>query len=138
MKEDPSAGIDRETIILVDTVGELGRFYRAADLVFVGGSLIPHGGQNPIEPAGLGKPVIYGPHMFNFQETVEMLREVGGAREVASAEDLGPAVKELAADSRARRSLGLAAREAVLSRQGAARKSVELVRNALARAGRLA
>ena len=137
IKEGTSAGIDRETVILVDTVGELGRFYRAADLVFVGGSLIPHGGQNPIEPAGLGKPVIYGPHMFNFQETVEALREVGGAREVASAEELGHAVKELAADSRARRALGLAAREAILSRQGAARKSVELVRNALARADRL-
>lgn len=137
MNEDTSAGIDRETIILVDTVGELGRFYRAADLVFVGGSLIPHGGQNPIEPAGLGKPVIYGPHMFNFRETVEVLREVGGAREVASAEDLGRAVKALAADAGARRSLGLAAREAILSRQGAARRSVELIRNALARAGRL-
>lgn len=133
MRDDPSVEIDRETIVLVDTVGELGRFYCAADLVFVGGSLIPHGGQNPIEPAGLGKPVIYGPHMFNFRETVELLREARGAREVGSTEELAGAVGALAADAEARASLGLAAREAILSKQGAARRSAKLVRNALAR-----
>ena len=132
-REDRPAEIDRETIILVDTVGELGRFYHAADLVFVGGSLIPHGGQNPIEPAGLGKPVIYGPHMFNFRETVELLREARGAREVGRPEELAGAVGALAADAEARASLGLAAREAILSKQGAARRSAKLVRNALAR-----
>ena len=125
-------------IILVDTVGELGRFYHAADLVFVGGSLIPHGGQNPIEPAGIGRPVVHGPHMFNFQETVELLRDAHGARQVGSAEELGAAVRELAADRSARERLGLAAREAILSRQGAAPRSAELVRNALARGGAFA
>ena len=137
-REDRPAEIDRETIILVDTVGELGRFYHAADLVFVGGSLIPHGGQNPIEPAGIGRPVVHGPHMFNFQETVELLRDAHGARQVGSAEELGAAVRELAADRSARERLGLAAREAILSRQGAAPRSAELVRNALARGGAFA
>jgi 3-deoxy-D-manno-octulosonic-acid transferase len=137
-KGNASVKIDRETIILVDTVGELGRFYHAADLVFVGGSLIPHGGQNPIEPAGIGRPVIHGPHTFNFQETIELLREARGTCEVGSPEELGRAVRELAADEPAREQLGSAAREAILSRQGAASRSAGLVLNALARGGTFA
>ncbi len=124
--------LDPETIIIVDTVGELGRFYHASDLVFVGGSLIPHGGQNPIEPAGLGKPVVFGPHMFNFEDTAQALLESGGAREVASAEALAAVVSELASDARAREGLGQAARRAVISRQGAAERTVRAIRNALA------
>ena len=124
--------VDSETVVIVDTVGELGRFYHAADLVFVGGSLIPHGGQNPIEPAGLGKAVVFGPHMFNFTETVEALLEAGGARSVGSVDELAPAVKELARDAAARGRLGEAGRAAILSRQGARARTASLLRNLLA------
>jgi len=119
-------------VALVDTVGELGRLYHAADLVFVGGSLIPHGGQNPIEPAGLGKAVVFGPHMFNFDDSVRDLLEADGARRVGSAEALVGVITELARDSRARGILGANARAVVLSRKGAAARTVRIVRNVLA------
>jgi len=64
-----------ETVILIDTVGELLATYSIADCIFVGKSLVPQGGQNMMEPAGLAKPVIVGPHTFNFHEEVQVLRE---------------------------------------------------------------
>ncbi len=132
LASEPAGPPGAETVIIVDTIGELGRFYHAADLVFVGGSLIPHGGQNPIEPAGLGLPVLFGPHMFNFTETVEALLDAGGARSVGSVDELAPAVKELAKDAAARRRLGEAGRTAILSRQGARAYTAALLRNLLA------
>ncbi|MHC4201575.1 MAG: 3-deoxy-D-manno-octulosonic acid transferase [Planctomycetota bacterium] len=132
LASQPAGPLAAGTVIIVDTVGELGRFYHAADLVFVGGSLIPHGGQNPIEPAGLGLPVIFGPHMFNFTETAEALLDAGGARSVGSVEELCPAVKELARDAAARKRLGEAGRAAILSRQGARARTATLLRNLLA------
>ncbi|MBI1976825.1 MAG: 3-deoxy-D-manno-octulosonic acid transferase [Candidatus Omnitrophica bacterium] len=66
-------------ILLVDTVGELNAFYAIANAVLVGGSFIPHGGQNPLEPAAAGKPVLFGPHVFNFREITRQLLAEGGA-----------------------------------------------------------
>jgi len=131
------AGAENDkAVVIVDTVGELGRFYHAADLVFVGGSLIPHGGQNPIEPAGIGKATIFGPHMFNFAETVELLLAARGARMVGSREELARAVSELASSEAERARLGDSAREAIRSKQGAAEQSVRLIRNVLAERAR--
>jgi 3-deoxy-D-manno-octulosonic-acid transferase len=80
---------DRGGIWIADTVGELGLLYRLAPLAFVGGSLVPHGGQNPAEPARLGRAVAIGPHTANFTDTVALL-EAGGALSVVSdAQDLG-------------------------------------------------
>lgn len=76
----PEGGHD---IYLVDTMGELGLFYRTAPLVFMGGSLVPHGGQNPIEPVRLGGAVLHGPHVGNFQEVYDALDAAGGARAVS-------------------------------------------------------
>lgn len=70
-------------IHLVDTIGELGLFYRVAPLVLMGGSLVPHGGQNPIEPARLGAAVLHGPHVANFAEIYAALDQAGGASEIA-------------------------------------------------------
>jgi len=67
-------------IYIADTLGELGLFYRVADVAFVGGSLIPHGGQNPIEPALFGVPVLHGPHMFNFAAVIASFDRVDAAR----------------------------------------------------------
>lgn len=69
-------------IHLIDTVGELGLFYRVAPLVLMGGSLVPHGGQNPIEPARLGAAVLHGPHVGNFTDIYAALDRSGGALEV--------------------------------------------------------
>ena len=80
---------------LVDTVGEFGLFYRLAPLVFMGGSLVPHGGQNPIEPARLGAAVLHGPHVANFAEIYGRLDGSGGARGVQDAAALATAVGEM-------------------------------------------
>ncbi len=74
---------DRSEIYLADTLGELGLFYRLAWIALVGGSLVPHGGQNPLEAARLGCPTLLGPHTHNFAEASQRLVEAGAARRVA-------------------------------------------------------
>lgn len=97
-----SAGeaITAETQIYVaDTMGELGLFYRLARIVFVGGSLIPHGGQNPYEPARLQAAIIHGPHVANFAEPYAALANASGDIQVESASDLARAVRRLLGDA---------------------------------------
>lgn len=92
-------------VYLADTMRELGLFYRLAPIVFVGGSLVPHGGQNLLEPARLGCALLYGPHMHNFRPIVADLVSAGAAEEVRDAASLADAVSELLRDEplRARR-----------------------------------
>jgi len=81
--------IDADTqIYLADTLGELEGFMAGADGVFMGGSLIPHGGHNILEPARLGKPIVFGPHMTNFAEETHLLLQAGGAKQVADSQAL--------------------------------------------------
>jgi len=136
LRDDPQLKVKPGTVIVIDTVGELSRFCRAADIAFVGGSLIPHGGQNPMDPAGLGKAVVFGPHMFNFEEPVEALLTEGGAVQVESGEELAKVVASLAADEPGRKRLGDAGRRAIESRKGAVGRTVELVRSQLAAGAR--
>lgn len=75
-------------IYIADTLGELESFMAGADCVFMGGSLIPHGGQNILEPARLGKPIIFGPHMMNFAEEAQLLLQAGGAKQVENEQAL--------------------------------------------------
>src|SRR6202165_2969819 len=79
-------------IYVADTMGELGLFYRLAPIVFMGGSLVEHGGQNPIEAVKLGAAVVHGPHVFNFTDVYEALDSAGGARSADTQEAL---VKQL-------------------------------------------
>ncbi|MCI4660891.1 MAG: 3-deoxy-D-manno-octulosonic acid transferase [Neomegalonema sp.] len=88
----PQDGVD---IYLIDTLGELGLWYRLAPVTFVGGSLSPVGGHNPLEPARLGSTILHGPHYHNFLEEYKRLQEAEGAREVRIGERLGAAVAEL-------------------------------------------
>jgi len=132
LRDDPELRVESGAVVVIDTVGELGRICRAADIVFVGGSLIPHGGQNPMDPAGLGKATVFGPHMFNFSEPVEALLEEGGAVRVESGEELAKVVASLAADEAERKRLGDAGRRTIDSRKGAVGRTVELVRGQLA------
>jgi 3-deoxy-D-manno-octulosonic-acid transferase len=82
-------------IYVADTLGELGLFYRIAGAALVGGSLVPHGGQNPLEPARLGAPILFGPHMFNFEEPVARLLAAGGAVRLADPAMLAPALRDM-------------------------------------------
>ena len=117
----------RDEVLLVDTVGELGRLYAAADVVFVGGSLIPHGGQNVLEPVLLGKPTLLGPHYGNFREPVERLLAADGARLVDSAEALVAEVRGLLAAPGEAAALGERGRAALREAQGATARTAELV-----------
>lgn len=85
-------------IYVADTLGELGLFYSVAPVAFMGGSLIPHGGQNPIEPLRLGAAVLHGPHVQNFTDIYEAIDSDDGAACVADAVALAAAVDTLLAD----------------------------------------
>lgn len=83
-------------LYLADTLGELGLFYRLAQVCFVGGSLVRHGGQNPLEPARLGCPILFGPHTWNFEEPVARLLAAGAALRVEPGDDSAGALAEVA------------------------------------------
>jgi 3-deoxy-D-manno-octulosonic-acid transferase len=124
-----------DQVLLVDTLGELGDVYRAADVAFVGGSLIPHGGQNMMEPAGLGLPVLLGPHTANFSETVAMLEAAGGCLVVAGVPDMKEALGALLADPGRRLQMGRAGREVINGARGATGRNVALLRELFERSG---
>jgi 3-deoxy-D-manno-octulosonic-acid transferase len=114
-------------VILLDTVGELATVYALADVVFVGGSLIPHGGQNMAEPIALGKAALFGPHADNFKATVRELLEVKGALQVRDAAELESEIKRLLADEAARAALGKAGQARLLASRGALERYLALV-----------
>ena len=118
-------------VILGDTMGELMKWYALADVVFVGRSLVPLGGSNPMEPGSLGKPLLWGPHMFNFPVEAGALVDSGAAREVQAAADLAAAVIDLLTHSDVRRQMGAAARQTIRGMQGATARNIELVREVL-------
>ncbi|HEY0300026.1 MAG TPA: 3-deoxy-D-manno-octulosonic acid transferase, partial [Rhizomicrobium sp.] len=95
----PAQDID---IYIADTMGELGLLYRLAPVVFVGGSLVRHGGQNPIEPAKLGAAILHGPYVWNFADIYQALDRAQGAAEVADADRLTAALAAMPADPQAR------------------------------------
>jgi 3-deoxy-D-manno-octulosonic-acid transferase len=121
---DPLAWQDGE-VLLLDTIGELSQLYALASVVFVGGSLVPSGGHNILEPAGAGKPVVVGPHMENFQEIADEFRAQEAVVEVATADDLAGAVASLLVDEARRSRLGERARELVVRNRGAVARSAD-------------
>lgn len=104
---------------LVDTIGELEAIYALADVVFVGGSLVPHGGQNMLEPAAQRRAVIYGPHVDNFRQEAALLESAGAARRVAGRSELAQALAELSGDRAGREAMALAGAAAVQRQKGA-------------------
>jgi 3-deoxy-D-manno-octulosonic-acid transferase len=106
-------------VVVLDTLGELAQVYLFATIVFVGGSLVPSGGHNILEPAGAGKPVIVGPHMDNFREIAEQFLAEKALVQVANADALGRAVADLLEDEPRRRALGARARSVVEANRGA-------------------
>lgn len=98
-------------VYIADTMGELGLFYRLAEVVFVGGSLIPHGGQNMLEPARLDCAVLHGPHMENFPVITREFAEAGASSTVANADEIAEAVRALLTDETMRHKRMEAGRE---------------------------
>ncbi len=121
---------DGLTVILVDTIGELGAIWGLADVAFVGGSLDgKRGGQNMIEPAAYGAAVVFGPHTWNFHDTVTRLLERRAAIQVADAQALEKHLLDLLDKPVVRSELGLAAQEFVLSQQGATLRTLLALEN---------
>ena len=114
--ELPTAAVD---VYVADTMGELGLFYSLAPVVFMGGSLVEHGGQNPVEAVKLGASVVHGPHVFNFTDVYEALDSAGGARRADTQEALVKQMGQLLADPAARELL-VGAAEGVVERLGGA------------------
>ena len=115
------------SVIVLDTIGELAQLYSIADVVFVGGSLMPLGGHNVLEPALRGKPVLFGPHTSNFRDAAAILVAGGGGLVVRDVGELTTELGQLLADADLRGRQGAAAREAALSRHGAVRATLDLV-----------
>ena len=111
-------------IYIADTVGELGMIYRLAPIVFIGGSLVRHGGQNPIEAAKLGAAVLHGPHVGNFTEIYAALDEAGGARPLTDAEELVSAIATWLANPQARTKAAQTALATVQNLGGAFERTV--------------
>lgn len=121
----------RTDVFLGDSMGELLLFYALADLAFVGGSLVPAGGHNPLEPAALARPVLHGPHMFNFAEIARRLREAGGSREVADAGALARAIGECLTQPALCRASGEQGRAFVTHNRGALERLLAIIEDLL-------
>ncbi len=124
-------GDGKARVVILDRMGVLFDLYSLAAVVFVGRSLRGVGGQNPIEPASWGKPILFGPHMENFRQIARDLVEGGGAVRVADESALPAALRDVLSRPEEMRSMGERARRVVQKRQGAARKNLETIRKLL-------
>ncbi len=118
---------ERPDVLFVDTTGELRNFYSAADIIFVGKSLLEHGGQNPIEPAMYGKAVVVGPNMENFPTVMPVFLQAGAIMQLEDGEALEDAIEKLVADEAAREALGQRAAEVVAENRGVIQGTVQLL-----------
>jgi 3-deoxy-D-manno-octulosonic-acid transferase len=131
----PSPLASRPSVVLVDTIGELGALWGLADVAFVGGSLDGRrGGQNMIEPAAYGAAVVFGPHVWNFRDAATRVVQAGAACQVADGGELAGVVGRLLGDVAERQRRGAAARAFVLGQQGATERTVTLLGSLLDRA----
>jgi 3-deoxy-D-manno-octulosonic-acid transferase len=114
-------------VLVLDTVGELAPLYARADVAFVGGSLVPRGGHNILEPVFAGRPVLFGRHTSNVRHAVEMLADSGAALRVEDPRELGQAAGELLLDPEAARRIGARGRDVLLSHRGSSQRAAELI-----------
>jgi 3-deoxy-D-manno-octulosonic-acid transferase len=113
-------------------MGELASLYAVADVIFVGGSLVPVGGHNVVEPALHAKAVLFGPHMSNFRDAAAMLLRADAAIQVGDGPALASALERLLGDAPARQALGQAAWRAVRAHQGACVRTIAALERVLA------
>jgi 3-deoxy-D-manno-octulosonic-acid transferase len=119
-------------VVLVDTVGELATLYAAADVAFVGGSLVPIGGHNLLEPAALGLAVLTGPYHFNSKDIAALMLSRGAALQVAGPRDLAAVLRRLLADADERHRIGAIGRHIVESNRGSVARLLEIIEPLLA------
>jgi 3-deoxy-D-manno-octulosonic-acid transferase len=124
---DETPAMDSE-VLLLDTLGELMDFYAAADLAFVGGSLVPVGGHNLLEPAALGLPVLSGPHHFSSPDVAQLLLQQRALEIVRSDAELAETVARLLSDDAPRRALGRSALDVVEGNRGAVERVLQQIR----------
>lgn len=127
IRRSGEAAADGSQVLLVDALGELLAWYALADVVFVGGSLVPVGGHNLLEPAALGRPVLAGPHLFAAPQVARLLREAGGVEIVADAASLAHTLRGLLADGSERARRGARAHATLEENRGTAAKIVAVI-----------
>ncbi|MGN7612502.1 3-deoxy-D-manno-octulosonic acid transferase [Magnetococcales bacterium HHB-1] len=116
-----------QDVLLIDEVGWLKQLYSLATVVTIGGSLIPHGGQNLLEPASWSIAPIFGPHMFNFTDAVQQILNAQGGIQVASAQEMKEALQKLLLDQDLRTTMGEKAHQALLNNQGALDRTINAI-----------
>ena len=131
----PQRSAEMPEVILLDTLGELTRLYSLGTLVFIGGSLVPLGGQNPLEPLLFKKCVLFGPHMSNFAEIARLLTEAKGAIQVRDKEDLASQMQRLLQDEAARKEVGEKGYDLLQKHRGATDRIFEEIRPFLSQTG---
>ena len=115
-------------IVIGDSMGEMFAYYAACDVAFIGGSLLPLGGQNLLEACAVGRPVIVGPHTFNFEEATNGAIEAGAAIRVSDERGLGSAISQLVSDSNRRRAMSEAGKRFADAHRGATEKTLALLK----------
>lgn len=123
--ERVAAQLAAAEILLLDSIGELAGAFELADVVFVGGSLVPTGGHNVLEPAFWSKPILFGPHMANFRDVADLFLRGDAALQVSEAAELAGAVNDLLGDGARRRRMGEAAKQVLEREAGATRRTFE-------------
>jgi 3-deoxy-D-manno-octulosonic-acid transferase len=118
---------DKQAVILGDTMGDLRKFYSLATVIFVGRSLVPMGGSDMMEAAALGKCTIFGPHTFNFKQTVDELLANKGAIMVKDENDLLRALQKCLLESDYARKIAENGQDVIRKNQGATKKSIEQI-----------
>ncbi len=118
-------------VLMLDTIGELGRIYAIGDIVFVGGSLVRYGGHNVLEPAAHAKPILVGPSMEDFKDSYSLLSKAGACRMVSDADGLAEAFLEIAGDDALRKKMGDASIQIIRENRGAALKTIHYLTDLL-------
>ena len=118
-------------VLMLDTIGELGRIYAIGDIVFVGGSLVRYGGHNVLEPAAHAKPILVGPSMEDFKDSYSLLSKAGACRMVSDADGLAEAFLEIAGDDNLRKRMGEASTQIIRENRGAALKTIHYLTDLL-------
>ena len=122
---------DEVEVYVGDTMGELSLFYFAAEIAFVGGSLVAHGGHNILEPCAAGTPVVFGPYMFNFREISAQALQCGAGKQVKDQPELTAVIDQLLRDPNLRFRMGEAGKKMVEDNKGAVAKTMALVEQGL-------
>jgi len=129
--QSTSKVINNNSIIIVDTIGDLAKLYRIATVVFVGGSLVNIGGHNILEPVIFSKPVVFGPYMSNFQQASDILLNTNSAIQISESSELFAVLRQLLNDPKRRNDMGNNGRNALIAHRGATQETVKFIRKVL-------